>query len=85
MQRIRYELHGAVISTDRIEGLIRWSDEQLILAATSPLLMARSDSDPDPDPTKHIFVMLRAQEDWTCEWLHEHWRELLGLEGIGQD
>jgi len=85
VQRVQYELQGAVISTNRVEGLIRWTDEQVVLAATSPLLMADSDSAPDPDPTKHIFAMLRAQEDWTCDWLREHWRVLFGLDVIGQD
>ena len=80
VQRVQYELQGSVVSTDRIEGLIRWSDEQVVLEATSSLLLAGSDSEPDPDPANHWFVMLRAEEDWTCEWLREHWRELFGME-----
>ena len=84
VQRVQYELQGVVISSDRIEGLIQWTDEQNVLAATSPLLLAGADSEQDPDPTKHIFVMLRAQEDWTCEWLAEHWREVFGMEGVAQ-
>ncbi len=85
VQRVRYELSGTVTSSDRIEGLIRWSDEQVVLAATNPLLMANSDGYPDPDPTQHIFIMIRAQEDWTCAWLREHWREQFGLDGISED
>jgi hypothetical protein len=79
VQRVQYELNGVVLSADRIEGLIQWTDEQNVLAATSPLLLAGAESIQDPDPTKHIFVMVRAGEDWTCEWLSEHWREVFGL------
>jgi len=34
----------------------------------------------DPDPSKHFFVMLRASEDWTCEWLRENWRQVFQIE-----
>jgi hypothetical protein len=80
VQRFQYKLEGAVISTDRIEGLICWTDEQVVLAATNQMLLAGSDSKPDPDPNKHTFIMIRRQEDWTCEWLREHWREVFELE-----
>jgi len=79
VQRVQYELFG-IVSSDRIEGTIEWADEQVVLAATNPMLMADSSGYPDPDPSKHIFIMLRAQEEWTCEWLAEHWREVFGLE-----
>lgn len=80
VQRVQYALSGVVVSPDRIEGRVDWSDEQNVLAATSSMLMAESSSSPDPDPTKHIFVMVRLQEDWTCEGLREQWREVFGLE-----
>lgn len=80
IQRVKYALSGIVISSDRIEGVIEWSDEQVVLAATNPLLMADSTGYPDPDPSRHIFVMIRAQEAWTCEWLAEHWRVVFGIE-----
>jgi hypothetical protein len=84
VQRVQYELQGIVLSADRIEGLIQWADEQNVLEATSPLLLAGTESEQDPDPAKHVFVMLRAEEDWTCEWLREHWREVFGFEAIGE-
>jgi hypothetical protein len=84
-QRVQYQLRGVVTSMDRIEGLIGWTDEQVILAATSPLLMAGAESVADPDPTKHLFVMLRTQEQWTCEWLRENWRALFDVEGATQE
>lgn len=80
VQRVQYALSGMVTSEDRIEGSIEWSDEQVVLAATNSLLMADSTGYPDPDLSKHRFVMIRAQEAWTCEWLAEHWREVFGFE-----
>ena len=80
VQRFQYELEGGVVSPDRIEGLIDWTDEQVVLAATNPMLLAGSESQPDPDPSKHIFIMLRAQETWTCDWLRDHWQELFELD-----
>ena len=80
VQRVRYVLTGTVISLDRIEGTIEWSDEQSILDVSNPILRAGASSSPDPDPAKHVFVMIRAQEGWTCEWLAAHWRELFGVE-----
>lgn len=79
VQRVQYQLFG-ILSSDRIEGTIEWADEQVVLAATNPMLMADSTGYPDPDLSKHIFIMIRAQEAWTCEWLREHWREIFGIE-----
>lgn len=80
VQRVQYALSGVVVSAQRIEGNVEWSDEQVVLDATNPILMAESNSSPDPDPSKHVFVMLRLQDEWTCEWLREHWRAVFGLE-----
>ena len=55
-----------------------------MLEATSPLLLAGAESEQDPDPTKHVFVMLRTGEDWTCEWLREQWWKVFGFEVIGE-
>jgi len=49
VQRVQYELHGVVLSADRMEGLIQWTDEQNVLAATSPLLLAGAESEQDPN------------------------------------
>ena len=85
VQRVQYELSGTLSSADRIEGLIRWADQQIVLEATSPLLMAGTESIQDPDPAKHRFVMLRAQEEWTCEWLRDNWRAVFELEDTAQE
>jgi len=79
VQRVQYELQGVVVSPDRVSGLIQWSDEQNVLAATSSLLLAGADSEQDPDPSRHVFVMVRADEEWNCPWLEEHWREIFGF------
>jgi len=80
VQRVRYELFGSVVSQDRVEGIITWSDEQTVLDATNPLLKIDTIGYPDPDPTKHVFIMVRMQEPLTCEWLHENWWDLFGFE-----
>lgn len=85
VQRVQYALSGTVLSGDRIEGLIQWQDEQNTLAATSPLLLAAAESAQDPDPTQHRFVMLRAQEEWTCEWLMESWQQVFGLAPVEEE
>lgn len=79
VQRVWYRLSGIVVAPDRIEGSIEWSDEQVVLGATNPLLVADTIGYPDPDPAKSVFIMIRAQDDWTCEWLGEHWPELFGF------
>ena len=66
VQRVQYAQQGTVLSDDRIERLIDWEDEQNVLAATSALLMAETESQQDPDPAKHCFVMLRAEETWAA-------------------
>lgn len=82
VQRVRYALLGRVVGPDRIEGSIEWSDEQTVLEATNALLKVDTIGVPDPDPTKHIFVMTRMQESRSCEWLGQHWWELLGFEHL---
>ena len=78
VQRVQYRLSGWVIGPDRIEGRIEWSDEQVVLAATNPLLEADTIGRHDPDPAAHRFVMARADPSWTCETLRERLSEILG-------
>jgi hypothetical protein len=80
VQRVRYTLNGIVISPDWIEGTIDWSDEQNILGVSNPFLDVDASSSPDPDPSKHRFIMIRARDDWTCEWLQEHWGQVFGVQ-----
>ena len=78
VQRVSYRLSGVVIGPDRIEGTIDWSDEQVVLGATSPLLEADTIGALDPDPEAHRFVMVRVDETWTCEALRESLEQILG-------
>jgi hypothetical protein len=80
VQRVQYALTGRVTSDDSIEGTIRWSDEQLTLGATTPLLLADAVGIPDPDPSAHVFRMRRVDESWTCERLREQWQALFEWE-----
>jgi len=80
VQRVRYVLRGRMVTPERIEGALEWSDEQTILEATNPLLEVETTAYPDPDPSRHVFVMVRVEESSTCEWLGERWRGILGLE-----
>jgi len=77
VQRVQYRLAGWVIGPDRIEGRIEWTDEQVVLAATNPLLEADTIGRPDPDPAAHRFLMVRVNPAWTCETLRERLSEIL--------
>jgi hypothetical protein len=77
VQRVQYRLTGWVIGADRIEGRIEWTDEQVVLAATNPLLEADTIGRHDPDPAAHRFVMVRVDPEWTCETLRERLSEIL--------
>ncbi len=79
VQRYRYRLAGTVFSANIIIGLIDWTSEQTMVAATNPLFMDSFSDDTDPDPTKHQFVMIRIDETWTCETLREQLPSLLKL------
>ena len=79
VQRYRYRLTGTVVDADTIIGLIDWTSEQTVLAATNPLFMETFSDDTDPDPAKHQFVMIRVDESWTCETLREKLPTLLNL------
>lgn len=71
VQRVRYRLSGVVKSADRIEGTIEWSDEQVVLGATNPLLKADTVGLPNPDPDASRFVMIRVDETWPCEAIRD--------------
>jgi hypothetical protein len=79
VQRVRYALSGKVVAEDRIEGAVDWSDEQNILGVSNPVLQADASTVPDPDPSKHIFIMIRADVGWTCEWLQANWIEVFDV------
>ena len=79
VQRYRYRLEGTVFDANTIIGLIDWTSEQSVLAATNPLFMESFSDDTDPDATKHRFVMIRIDDTWTSDTLREQLPNLLEL------
>ena len=79
VQRYRYRLEGTVFNANTIIGLIDWTSEQTVVAASNPLFMEPFSSGTDPDPAKHQFVMIRIDETWTCDTLRERLPSLLKL------
>jgi hypothetical protein len=81
VQRVSYRLSGVMVGSDRIEGTIEWTDEQVVLGATNELLKADTIGKLDPDPAAHRFVMVRVDETWTCKTLRERMAEILSASG----
>ncbi len=79
VQRYRYRLDGSVFNPNLIVGLIDWTSEQNILAATHSLFMESFTDATDPDPAKHRFVMVRTDGTWTADTLRDQLPELLAL------
>lgn len=69
IQRDWTALRGTVDSTDRIDGLMEWGLEQVILDASNPVLRARSESYPDPVPEHSYFRTTRIPEEMDCAWI----------------
>lgn len=79
VQRLSKHMEGAVDSSDRVKGLISWTNEQVALAASSPLLQTTGEAEVHPDAERSYFVMKRIPEHVGCQTLREEWRELFGL------
>ncbi|MFC2079206.1 hypothetical protein ACFLSZ_04430 [Candidatus Bipolaricaulota bacterium] len=79
VQRYRYRLEGTILDGNTIVGLIDWTSEQAVIAATHSLFMESFSDDTDPDPNKHRFIMIRIDETWSCETLRERLPSLLEL------
>ncbi len=79
VQRLSKHMEGTMVSSERIEGLISWSNEQVALAATSRLLRTTGEAEYHRDPERSYFVMLRVPEEVGCPTLREEWREIFGF------
>ncbi len=79
VQRLSKHLEGPVVSEDRFEGLIAWSNEQTVLGASSTFLKDDTQAEVDPDPKKSFYIALRITDDVTCRDLKDTWRVLFGL------
>ena len=78
VQRVRTRLVGALVSADRIEGLIEWTTEQVTLAATSLLFLGALPSRPDPIAEHSTFVLVRINPAWECADILAHRVEIFG-------
>jgi hypothetical protein len=73
IQRIRTALTGTVVSNDRFEGQVQWTEDQVILGVenTTPEMAAQivgaSTVSVDQDPNKSRFRMVRVDAGTTCE------------------
>jgi hypothetical protein len=76
VQRVRYRLVGTLVSPDRIEGLIEWTGEHVVLGASSPLLAVDTPSGPHDDPERSRFVLVRVRPGTMCEEIRNGWRDL---------
>jgi hypothetical protein len=72
IQRDWTALRGTADSPDRIDGLMEWGLEQVILGASNPVLRARSESYPDPVPEHSYFRTTRIPPEMDCAWIIAH-------------
>ena len=77
VQRVRYRMTGTVVSPDRVEGLIEWTNEQITIAASNPLFAADTRPEPNPAPEKSYFVLQRIDPPAGCEEIVEQLENLL--------
>jgi hypothetical protein len=75
--RLRYRLAGTVVSPDRIEGLIEWSGDLVLLGASLPLPGMSRDAYPHPEPTRSRFVLQRIASTCDCAAVMASWDELV--------
>ncbi len=77
VQRNLRSLEGAFVSTDRIEGLVNWTQDQNIIGSDNKILASNHPTSvTDPDPLKSPFIAIRIPEDKDCAWLRAHEQEL---------
>jgi len=79
VQRLTKHLEGPVISEDRLEGLIDWTNEQVIIDAQEELLKMDVRAEADPVAENSRFVAVRVPADLPCVELAVIWRVLFGL------
>jgi len=82
VQRVRYRLLGTVVDADTVRGTIDWSTEQVVLAASTPLLRVDAPSRPHPDSSRSAFLMTRVDPSADCDALRPRLSEWLGVFGV---
>ena len=66
IQRIISRLSGT-LSEDRMEGLADWSSEEVVIAASNPLLKVSTKITPHMDPQQSNFLARKISADQTCD------------------
>lgn len=66
VQRGESELRTNFVSSNRIEGVVDWSAEQVVLGASARVLRNQPPTEPDPDPARNRFVTVRLDAGATC-------------------
>ena len=66
VQRGWRELQSTSLDGARIEGVVRWDDERVVLDATSRSLRNARPAEPIDDPQRNRFIMLRVSDGTTC-------------------
>lgn len=66
VQRLRYRCIGTHVTTDRVEGRLDWTSEQVVVGASDDFLMTGFRQWHDPSSDVHRFFMVRLPEDATC-------------------
>ena len=76
VQRVHYRLIGTITSSDTIEGVIEWTNEQITIGASSDLFGRDIRPTTDPVVENSHFVLKRIDPETDCETLKETWKEL---------
>ena len=71
VQRSIISLRGRERDNGRVEGFWQAEDEQVVLAASSNILMTQVERRRDPDPEASYFVMVPVESDWSCRQINE--------------
>lgn len=65
VQRDFHSLDG-VVDVDRIDGLVDWSTEQVVLGSDNPILNMQTQSATDPDASASYFLSTRVEASSDC-------------------
>lgn len=73
------ELDGVVRSPRQIEGTVRWSSSQSVVAATHRFLTHPPVSKPHPSGDRHFFRMARVPREASCREVQDRAHRIFGL------
>jgi len=82
IQRLTTALRGTVEDANTVTGTVDWTGEEIVLAASNPLLKMSYTYEPDPTSSENVFVMRRVDATWTAQTLRDHLPDLLARAGV---